>query len=275
MNVSALDKLQEQNTLPPLPYVAHEILLAANRAEPDIREVAEKLSREPGLSARVVAMANSAFFAGQQAVYSIEHAILRLGLVRVRVLSATILLDKLFDPSRCPAFSAPRYWHDAMVTSFVATRLAPYLAPDEDGEAAYISGLLHNIGLLLLVHVFPSVMHRVLTEHGQQPERSLQALTRAELGCDHGEAGSMLLRAWELPDPVITTAARFHSHNYNGDHVALVRLIRHASEWHKAGFQLAEDHPLARDLEPALLTREARLCEKEAEKLSAFAALLA
>ncbi len=275
MSKSALDTLQGQDTLPPLPYVAHDILLAANRSEPDIREVSDKLAREPGLSARVVAMANSAFFASQQPLYSIEHAIMRLGLVRVRVLAASVLLNKLFDPSRCPAFSAPRYWHDAIATSYTASRLAPWLAPEEAGEAAYISGLLHNIGLLLLVHFFPETMHRILTEHGRQPEGSLLALTRAELGCDHGEAGGMLLKAWELPAPVITAAAHFHSAHYRGEHAELVQLVRHAAEWHEAGFELAEDHPLYQQLDPSLLTREAQHCRRETERLASFAELLA
>lgn len=275
MNASALERLRDHDTLPPLPYVAHEILLAANRSEPDIAEVSDKLAREPGLSARVVAMANSAFFAGQQPLYSIQHAIMRLGLVRVRVLAASVLLNRLFDPGRCPAFSAPRYWQDAIATSYTATRLAPHLAPSDTVDAAYISGLLHNIGLLLLVHFFPGPMHQVLTDHGQRPEQSLVALTREALGCDHGEAGRLLLKAWELPEPVVTVASQFHSPHYRGEHAGLVQLIRHAAEWQEAGFELPADHPLHQALPAAVLASEARQCQRETERLAVFAELLA
>ncbi|WP_421620739.1 HDOD domain-containing protein [Alkalilimnicola ehrlichii] len=275
MSTSALESLQDHDTLPPLPYVAHEILLAANREEPDIAEVSDKLAREPGLSARVVAMANSAFFAGQQPLYSIQHAIMRLGLVRVRVLAASVLLNKLFDPGRCPAFSAPRYWHDAIATSYTATRLAPHLAPSDTADAAYISGLLHNIGLLLLVHFFPGPMNKVLGEYGRRPEQSLVALTRSALGCDHGEAGRLLLKAWELPEPVVAVASHFHSPHYRGEHAELVHLVRHAAEWHEAGFELPEAHPLNRALPAAVRATEARHCQRETERLAAFARLLA
>jgi len=76
MNTVAVD------SLPPLPYLAHEILLAVNSADSDMAAIGATPDKEPGL--------------------------------RVRIVAASLLLSAQFDPARCTAFRAERYWHDAV-----------------------------------------------------------------------------------------------------------------------------------------------------------------
>ncbi len=272
--MTTLEQLGGRETLPALPYAGHEILVATSSEEPDISDVAATIAREPGLAARIVAIANHAFFKRQEAVYSLEQAILRIGLNRVRVLATSLLLNQVFDASACPAFQLERYWHDALTTGFCAARLAPHTASREEQEAAYLGGVLHSIGLLLLVHTFPHTMDRVLAEHEADPERPLAALTYAALGCEYGEAGELLLREWEVPEALAVIAGHAHRPGYHGEHAALVETVRFAHEWLQQGLdpQRPEGGP---DLPEATLERIARACEAERESLAAFAQLLA
>ena len=196
MSLSSLDNI---GSLPALPYVAHEILLAVNDGEAHLGQISAALAKEPGLTARIIAMANSAFFAGSRAVYSVEDAVVRLGLNRVRVLAASILLAAHFDSSRCRSFRTERYWYEAMGAAFAATRLVRHLTLDTPDDAAYLAGLLHNIGLLLLAYVFPTEMGGILAEKELDPGLSLSVLERQRLGCDHHEAGQLLLRNGNCP----------------------------------------------------------------------------
>jgi HD-like signal output (HDOD) protein len=272
MSASFLHQLE---TLPPLPYVAHEILLALNDKDANMGSIAETLAREPGLTARIVSMANSAFFANQRPVYSPEDAVVRLGLNRVRVLAASILLAKQFDASRCPPFRAEQYWYEAVATAFSAARLSHHVQLDYAGDVAYLAGLLHNIGLLLLVYVFPGEMSKALRQYADDPEQSLSALTRQELGSDHHEAGRLLLSEWNLPEEISAVAAHIHQPAHRGPHDSLIAFLCFCREWVARGFDADVDIPPQLALNAERLASVAAQCRREQEQLEAFANLLA
>ena len=266
-------RLPQLDSLPPLPYVAHEILLAVNDNDVSLRSIGKTLSREPGLTARIVAMANAAFFAGQRLIYSAEDAVVRLGLNRVRVLAASILLTRQFDSSRCPPFRAERYWYDAVGTAFTAARLSGPAGLERD-DAAYLAGLLHNIGLLLLVYVFPNEMNEVLQRHGEDREQSLAALCRQRVGCDHHEAGRLLLTEWSLPAEIITGATHMHEAGYRGEHARLVEVIRFSAEWNRRGYDLTRLPQPGLGIGEAQMQTVSTACQKEQQQLEVFARLL-
>lgn len=261
------------DTLPPLPYVAHEILVAVNSQQAGLAEIAGSLGREPGLAARVISMANSAFFADQRPLFSIEDAVVRLGLNRVRVLAASLLLARQFDGSRCRPFQPDRYWTDAVGTAFCAARLSRHPPAKAQQDLAYLAGLLHNIGLLLLVHVFPDEMSAVLAARARSPEATLPALTRQALGLDHHAAGRLLLSEWALPDELGTVAEHVHEAGYRGVHAPLVRLIHFCSDWAGTGF--AEPCPATDAIRADALAAVGLACRREQAQLDAFARLLA
>jgi HD-like signal output (HDOD) protein len=214
---------------------------------------------EPGLSARIVSMANSALFSGQRPIVAVEDAIIRVGISRVRVMAATILLADQFDSSACPAFNANRYWFDAVQCAFATSRLAPLLLPREEADAAYLAGLLRNIGLLLLAHSFPKEMNRIFLLKARDSERSLPALEREHLGFDHDFASIALMREWQLPKPIIVVIEQAHKPHYSGDHAVLVQLINFSRTWAERQFEL----PLSEEI--SQLTFDAQRLEKIAQ----------
>jgi len=271
----APSRIKHLDSLPPLPYVAHEILLAVNDGDESITKIAAALAREPGLTARLVAMANSAFCGNQRPVYSPEEAVVRLGLNRVRVLAASVLLAKQFDSARCPAFRAERYWFDAVGTAFCAARVARPAGLAHAEDAAYLAGLLHNIGLLLLVYVFPDEMNRVLETHGAAPDESLVALTRKALGTEHHEAGRLLLAEWGLPEEIVDAAGHVPGQQNRGPHRSLIALVEFCSRWTAATFDTLPPIPAELTLDVSRLDPIAEACRRESEQLQAFARLLA
>lgn len=265
----------ELDALPPLPYVAHEIMLTVNTDEGDIDRIGRAVDQEPGLAARMVSLANAAFFSRHRPVYSSRDAILRLGLERVRVVAASLLLAQQFQLDRCPGFRADLYWRNAVGTAFAAGRLARHLTEPVPSDAAYLAGLLHNIGLPLLVHVFPGEMDRVFSAREREPERSLAAGTRAAVGIDQHEAGAMLLDEWGLPEAVVTTARYLERTPPPGDRARLVEIVQYCTKWADLAFEQSPEAAPPTGTDDEALAQVGERCRREWQQLEAVAALLA
>lgn len=259
-------------SLPSLPYVSHDILLEVNTEETDINVLARKLGRDPALAARIVSTANSAFFMSQGEVKSLDEAIMRLGLNRLRVLATSILLRNQFNSGRCPGFQPARYWLHAIATANAAGRLAR--ASGLDPAPAQLGGLLHSIGVLLLAHSFPTEMATVFGTCRRDGYKSMAAVTREQLDVDHHEAGAMLLREWELPVTLCALVEALGSPAAHDD-PGLLGLVRCAADWAASDFEEIPPALLNRGLGGPTLDTITRACLMEQEETTAMARLLA
>lgn len=266
--------LQRLDALPPIPLVVHEILQALSAPDIGLNNIARALSREPGLSGRLIGAANAAFFSGQRPVYSVQDALVRLGLNRVRVIATSIMLGARFNARRCPAFNAQAYWCQAMKTADCASRLAQWVPVETAKEAAYLAGLLHNIGLLANAYSFPNEMDAVLREASATGEH-LSEVERRVLGFDHHEVGAELLSRWRLPLEIVTAVRQLPDADFAGDYARLAQVVRIAAEWAASGFRsLPAGTAQLRGVEEAKLQRLGESCRREANQFESFATML-
>lgn len=189
-------------TLPPLPRRSQELLLLLLDPHLDMLRLAELVEQTPALAARILGVANSAFFGTQPAVKHIPDAIIRvLGLNLVRDLSVSFVLNQPFELKPCLGFDPIRFWTDSMgsavLTQLLVTRL-PLTNPPAP-PTAYLAGLLHKLGLLALVHVEPKAMNTVFRQVERDHAAGLRAVEQQHLGLDHAMAGAELAAAWRLP----------------------------------------------------------------------------
>lgn len=198
-------RVQDILLLPPLPAIALKLLQLLGRDDCDVQELARLIEQDPGLAARIVGIANSAYFARPTPVCSVADAIVRvLGLNLVRGIAIGIALSKPFDPSACPDFQLDRYWYRAMCSASLAVQLAPLAhLPETAHNCLFLSGLLHNLGQLVLVHAFPDRMSQVFRAWAREPEQGLLALETKHLAITETEAGALIARRWQLPNGVI------------------------------------------------------------------------
>ena len=264
-----------QVSLPPLPYVGHEILLLVNETEPDPRELTATLAKEPSLAARLVGTANTAYFAGREPVDTLEDAVRRLGLDRTRILLTSILLRDLFDARRTPRFDAGHYWQHALGTAAMAQRIAR--ETDQPPGFMHLAGLLHSVGLVLLAHAFPAEMEQVFATHARAEEAtSLAALEQAHLGTDHHAAGGLLLREWALPERLCALVTQFAVEPAPDDLEPALSTLQGASAWASNGFADAAPAQLHRlGLDAGTLERLAASGRRDQEDSAAISQLLA
>ncbi|MCP5151749.1 MAG: HDOD domain-containing protein [Ectothiorhodospiraceae bacterium] len=226
----ALRALQE---LPPPPAGTRRLLDVLRDESVDLRDVAEAVEEVPPVAARLVGLAGSAYFGSRSPVRSVEDAIVRvLGLKFTRSVALGIALSGLFDARGCSAFDMGRYWGSALGTAAVARALSGRGGvQDIDAEAAYLCGLLHNLGLLALVHVAASEVDGALRQADGAPPPALAVAMRERLGTDHWAAGAWVARRWQLPPAVAWVMEHYHDADYCGEDWQMVVLVGESARW--------------------------------------------
>lgn len=203
---TAGSELLQIKHLPPLSVTADRLFGAIADSDVEIDELADIISQDPALAARVIGLANSAYFGQTRPVNSVEDAIIRvLGLNMVKSLALSIAIAGSFDTDCCVGFDLSGYWFGALASAQLARMLAMKIS-ERDGslpDSVYLGGLFHNLGVLLLAHVYPEQYSKALADQMQDPAADLLALERVRVGIDNCNAGVWLARRWHLSNAVI------------------------------------------------------------------------
>lgn len=193
--------------LPPLPATAQEILTCFGDEFIDAKKVASVVEGDAGICARLLGLANSAYFGVADPISDMEEAVSRvLGVDTVRLLVLSMAVQRSFDSNKCPAFDAERFWLVSMATAECCKKIA---ATDEsfgeaDRDLAYSAGLCHNLGLMALTHIEADRTCEVLKLNDEQVEPgSLTRWFHDEFNTDHKVMTAELARLWSLPAPII------------------------------------------------------------------------
>lgn len=193
--------------LPPLPATAQEILTCFGDEFIDAKKVASVVEGDPGICAKLLGLANSAYFGLAEPVNDIAEAISRvLGVDTVRSLVLAMAIQQSFDSRDCVAFDVQRFWMTSLMTAECCKKIASADASADDTERdlAYSAGLCHNLGLMALVHIEPTRSCKVLKAHCEQGQpHGLSILFNEEFDTDHKIMTAELGRIWSLPSPML------------------------------------------------------------------------
>jgi HD-like signal output (HDOD) protein len=221
-------------SIPPLSATAAELLVLAVNPDVEIEDIARVIERDPPLSAHLLGIANSAFYSPRQPVTTVKSAIVSvLGLNMVRNIAFGLALTGGLSTAACPRFDLTGYWIMALGTADLASGLAraTTLADAPDPDETYLSGLLHNLGELLLVHLWPYEMNEALTNTEADPDTTLVEQETALIGIDHWAAGAFLARHWQLPEFVARNIEALDERSPQDELASTVLLLRAARRW--------------------------------------------
>lgn len=187
-----LDALRGITSLPALPAVVGELSRRLSSDDASAADIARLLAHDQALTARVLRLANSAFYAPREPVRSAQQAVIMLGMSTVRAITLKASVFTAF-----PIEQARPFWLHAVGCACAAKAVARLsgIAPADD---AFVMGLLHDIGKLALAEHLPDayakVRARVVRDGGLIRDAEV-----AELGCDHAAVGRFLCAHWSLP----------------------------------------------------------------------------
>lgn len=257
-------RLEQVYRLPAMPAVATQILSLVADPNCTAKELAELVEMDPSIAAQVIRYARSSFFGYRGSVDSIQTAISRvLGFDIVCNLAVGISAGRVFRlPAEGP-LGLNAFWRHAVYTASLAQALVrnmPNGGAFKPGTA-YLAGLLHNFGILLLGHMFPpeyAFLNKLAAFNPECPlvsiERKLLGMGAAQklISLGHAQMGARLMRHWNMPPEIIAVTEFHHDGEYQGDfadYVSLIRLVNALLARQGIG-----DEP-ARDIEPQELAR--------------------
>jgi len=221
-------KIRELPELPAFPLLAQEILHLVTNENVDIPRLAKTIEQDVSVFGRIIGVANSAYFGSPDHIYTVTHAIVRvLGLSMVKSISLGIVLNEPFKVGSCKGFDMQQYWFHSMLTACVAQRLCRYVKIGQANfqDHAYLAGMLHNIGELILVHLYPSEMQDVYTQLQHHPDANKLELENEIVGINSHEASSILSQRWHLPEDLRVVYEHYDELDYDGEHWQLQQLI--------------------------------------------------
>lgn len=190
--------------LPALPRVYHALMESLANERTQVRDVAALLQQDMTLCAKLLQIANSAFFRLARRITSVEEAVNYLGFAMVRNLALTI---EVFNASeQPPGFSFEALQNHGLRTAGLVRKI---IADPNQADDAFMAGMLHDIGQLVLALRMPESYQQALAL-ARQHQRPAWQIEQELLGVSHAEVGAYLLGLWGLPYPIIEAVAYHH-----------------------------------------------------------------
>lgn len=221
-------RLEEVVEIPPLPETAQKIIQL--RVDPDatVDDITNVVETDPALAAQVISWAASPYYAAPGKIRSVEDAIVRvLGFDLVINLALGLALGKTLSLPKDQPQKATPYWQQAIYTAAVVeglTRAMPRAQRPEAG-IAYLGGLLHNFGYLVLAHLFPPHFSLLCRQMEANAHVTHSLVEQHLLGITREQIGSWLMDHWEMPEELVC-ALRFQQvPSYEGPHSVYANLL--------------------------------------------------
>lgn len=216
--------------LPSLPTIVTDLLQALGDRDVHVDRLAAGIARDQAMSARVLAVANSPFYGVQNKVGTIHDAIIVLGIGAVARLVAAAAISGLFTPAAGSGFDLTRFWRHGMGTALCARALAAVI--DLEPQQAFTTGLLHDIGQLILATLRPEVYRRSAARR-EERDCLMHEAELELLGYDHARVGEALAERWRLPADMSRAVGRHHAPDGGGEHaltdvIHLADILAHA-----------------------------------------------
>jgi putative nucleotidyltransferase with HDIG domain len=204
----ARKRLLSTEELPTLPNVVRRILEITGDPLSSTRQLTHLIERDPALSGNLLKLVNSAYFGFSRRIYQVHDAVVLVGYSTIRGLAlGTSVITALKSG---PNLDARHFWEHSLATA-VGTDLVARELAHEKAEMAFIAGLLHDVGVLVMALAMPD---RRWPPAGPEEADPL-ALEEAAYGMTHPAAGGAISRKWRFP-PELTRAIEEH---HVGHHV--------------------------------------------------------
>lgn len=204
--LSMQQALERAAKLPSVSAVLTQALQEMNKPEADIGHVAALLARDQSAMARILRVANSAFYGLSGRVGSLSQAVTLLGMPTTRTVVTTAAIIDCFPRRDGTAFDFCSFWEHSLGVAAAAHFLAPRAGVNP--ETAFVAGMLHDIGIAVLGCCMLEEFSAML-DYAHAHDCAIEDAEQAILGFTHDELGATLAAQWKFP-PAIQEAIRAH-----------------------------------------------------------------
>jgi HD-like signal output (HDOD) protein len=226
----AEDLIRSAISLPTLPQIVARINALVDDPDVGTREIGAAVAEDAPLAAKVLKIANSAYYGLRERVLSTEHASAVLGVRQLRTIAMQVSVISQFDHLKASGFDIDGLWRHSISTGHACAHVARRsrarigLAPDE----FHVVGLLHDMGKILLLEGLGREYLDVIRQAGPDELALVEAETRA-LGFDHARVGSLIAAHWGLPGTVVEAIQHHHGPESASLRSPVVSLVAHTN----------------------------------------------
>jgi len=188
--------LSEHKELTSMPQIITEIINVSRNENSSSASLAKIIMKDPNLTTRILRVVNSPYYGSAKTVTTINQAVMTMGQRAVIALALAASIYNMVNEVNS-AIDRKKFWRHSLEVAIAAKEIARAINY-ESPEEAFICGLLHDIGVLVLDASFPEESKKIwkLTETGE----SLLRLEEEYWGTNHSRVGQFLLRQWGLPE---------------------------------------------------------------------------
>jgi HD-like signal output (HDOD) protein len=231
-NDVADDFVSNVNDLPNLGSDVGEMLALLDNPNANFPKIAKLVKRDPIISAKVLRVANSAYYYSGQSVGSLETAMSRLGMNELRNIALASSMIDTFSKVR-NTLDTMAFWRHCLGSANASTVLAkksPSLESlgKDSYDSFYTCGLLHHLGILLEAWVAP-YKFQLAMKMALAQGKPLYEMEKTIFGFNHAEAGAALLRRWKFPELMVESALYHHHPEEDKDQTLNWARVTHLS----------------------------------------------
>lgn len=192
--------------LPVLPATSQKVLSLMSDPDVSIEKVKRLISTDPGLTAKILKISNSAFYGGYRDIQNLSQAILRLGLNSVRNIVVATSLKNVYKRFGL----AEKLLWEQMIGSAMASRTIAKTTRTADPEDAFIGGLLHDVGKVVLNNEFPEKFAQVM-ERVYNDSVAFEVAEKDVFEYTQREVGAMVVKKWCFPESLEMLLTHFEN----------------------------------------------------------------
>jgi len=181
-------------SLPPIYYKTME---AVHDTSKSLADIADIVSTDPTLSAKILQLVNSSFYSLLKRVDTLTRALALIGTNHLMTIVTGVSVTSKFKKTSSTILSMNEFWEHSISCGIVARMLASYIPGVINSERYFVAGLLHDIGRLILVQNVPRQMQSAF-QIAEGEDIPLYEAERRQLGFDHTEVGEYLAHKWNL-----------------------------------------------------------------------------
>lgn len=209
-NASLKSFISRLNSIPSLPNLYLEVTDALRASDPSPGQIGEIISRDMGMTAKILQVANSVAYATRAEITQPEQAVLRIGLETVQSLVLSVSIFSSLSSRLQAAFSVESLWQHSNLTGAFCRAIARAEGISAVSSGGYVSaGLLHDIGKLIIASSDPEIS-RSIAQTASASGKATWQVEKEMLGCTHAEVGAYLLGIWGLPFQIVEAVAWHH-----------------------------------------------------------------
>ena len=219
------DLLAGKRELRPFPVAVTQLLAACQAQDVSAGDFERVIQTDPGLSLRVLRMANSPLAGLPRKVETISHAVALLGVRQIRSMALAVAGAKMFSGGRTQRRYRRQLWKHSLGCAIIARELSSRY-DEVDSEDAFLAGVFHDVGKLLFLDTVPDVY---VDMAGRLSGDQLSSEEQFTFDVNHGEIGLKCALGWSLSEPVKMAIGFHHRPEEAPCHDSVVTLVAAAN----------------------------------------------